>query len=183
MVQNSPTQFLELSNFRLFIFIIQIIVFMNIFIPSWLRLSIRRKSVAIRWTQLGKMMRRPQNYGYEPVPQNQSDDLEIENEKLAEDLKNKISSLKSLTIDIGKQQISPSSRWSKSMNLLSGDEVRYQDKILKDLDDDMSRTGGFMHNTIGRVMRLSKHRKGYICYMFLFALLVFFILYVVVKFR
>lgn len=46
-------------------------------------------------------MRRPQNYGYEPVPQNQSDDLEIENEKLAEDLKNKISSLKSLTIDIG----------------------------------------------------------------------------------
>lgn len=48
-------------------------------------------------------MRRPQNYGYEPVPQNQqSDDLEIENEKMAEDLKNKISSLKSLTIDIGK---------------------------------------------------------------------------------
>lgn len=48
------------------------------------------------------MMRRPQNYGYEPVSQNQTDDLEIENEKLAEDLKNKISNLKSLTIDIGK---------------------------------------------------------------------------------
>jgi hypothetical protein len=48
------------------------------------------------------MMRRPQNYGYEPVPQNQTDELEIENERLAEDLKNKISSLKSLTIDIGK---------------------------------------------------------------------------------
>lgn len=46
-------------------------------------------------------MRRPQNYGYEPVPQNQSDELEIENERLAEDLKNKISNLKSLTIDIG----------------------------------------------------------------------------------
>ena len=46
-------------------------------------------------------MRRPQNYGYEPVSQNQSDDLEIENERMAEDLKNKISSLKSLTIDIG----------------------------------------------------------------------------------
>lgn len=27
------------------------------------------------------MMRRPQNYGYEPVPQNQSDDLENENER------------------------------------------------------------------------------------------------------
>lgn len=48
------------------------------------------------------MMRRPQNYGYDPVPQtNQTDDLEIENERMAEDLKNKISSLKSLTIDIG----------------------------------------------------------------------------------
>lgn len=47
------------------------------------------------------MMRRPQNYGYEPVPQHQGDDLEIENERLAEDLKNKISNLKSLTIDIG----------------------------------------------------------------------------------
>lgn len=46
-------------------------------------------------------MRRPQNYGYEPVPQQSGDDLEIENEKLADDLKNKISSLKSLTIDIG----------------------------------------------------------------------------------
>lgn len=49
------------------------------------------------------MMRRPQNYGYEPVPQSSgaTDDMEVENEKLAEDLKFKISSLKSLTIDIG----------------------------------------------------------------------------------
>lgn len=45
------------------------------------------------------MMRRPQNFGYEPV--NQSDDLEVENERLAEELKSKISNLKSLTIDIG----------------------------------------------------------------------------------
>lgn len=55
------------------------------------------------------MMRRPQNYGYEPVPQNQSDDLEIENERLAVDLKNKISNLKSLTIDIGECQRSTES--------------------------------------------------------------------------
>lgn len=48
------------------------------------------------------MMRRPQNYGYEPVPQtSNADDLEAENEKLAEELKSKISNLKSLTIDIG----------------------------------------------------------------------------------
>lgn len=48
------------------------------------------------------MMRRPQNYGYEPVAQNAGGDLEAENERLAEELKSKISNLKSLTIDIGK---------------------------------------------------------------------------------
>jgi hypothetical protein len=48
------------------------------------------------------MMRRPQNYDYEPVPQNQNDDLEVENERMAEDLKKKIASLKGITIDIGK---------------------------------------------------------------------------------
>lgn len=35
-------------------------------------------------------MRRPQNYGYEPVP-NQSDDLEIENERFVVFSFNKIS--------------------------------------------------------------------------------------------
>lgn len=66
---------------------------------------------------------------------------------------------------------------------IPGNEVRYQDKLINDLDDDMSRTGGFMSNTIGRVMRLSKHSRGYTCYMLLFAFLVFGILYVVLKFR
>lgn len=48
-------------------------------------------------------MRRPQNYGYEPVRQSNGahDELEQENERLAEDLKFKISNLKDLTIDIG----------------------------------------------------------------------------------
>jgi blocked early in transport 1 len=68
-------------------------------------------------------------------------------------------------------------------HVLLGNEVRYQDKLISDLDDDMDRTGGFMNNTIGRVMRLSKHKRGYTCYMLLFALLVFFILYLVIKFR
>lgn len=131
------------------------------------------------------MMRRPQNYGYEPVPQHQTDDLEQENERLAEDLKNKISNLKSLTIDIGEWILiilmGIASQLSKFY--IVGNEVRYQDKILNDLDDDMSRTGGFMGNTLNRVMRLSKHKKSYLCYMLLFSLFVFLILYVVLKFR
>lgn len=47
-------------------------------------------------------MRRAQGYNYEPVPQNgNNDELEAENEKMANDLKDKIGALKSLTIDIG----------------------------------------------------------------------------------
>lgn len=132
-----------------------------------------------------KMMRRPQSYGYEPVPQNQSDDLlEENNERMAEELKNKISSLKSLTIDIGKvRSFFATVHQYLTSSLILGDEVRYQDKLINDLDNDMNRTSGFMSSTIGRVMRLSKHKKGYVCYMFLFALLVFFILYVVLKLR
>jgi hypothetical protein len=49
------------------------------------------------------MMRRPQNYGYEPVPQSGDLELENENNRLEDELKSKISSLKSLTIDIGKR--------------------------------------------------------------------------------
>lgn len=47
-------------------------------------------------------MRRSQGYNYEPVPQNgNTDELEVENEKMANELKDKIGALKSLTIDIG----------------------------------------------------------------------------------
>lgn len=133
-------------------------------------------------------MRRPQNYGYEPLAQN-AGDLESENDRLAEELKGKISSLKSLTIDIGKYlQITETSCLTNNVPyhnffLSSGNEVRYQDKILNDMDDDMSRTGSFMGNTIGKVLRLSKRGKGYTCYMLLFALLVFFILYLYIKLR
>ncbi|KAG5682015.1 hypothetical protein PVAND_011409 [Polypedilum vanderplanki] len=84
------------------------------------------------------MMRRPQNYGYEPVPQSGDLELEHENNRLEEELKSKISSLKSITIEMR-------------------DEVRYQDKLLNELDDDMGKTSGFMQNTIGKVIRLSKH--------------------------
>ena len=64
-----------------------------------------------------------------------------------------------------------------------GNEVRLQDRLLNDLDDDMGKTSGFMSNTIGKVLRLSKHKKGFTCYMLGFAILIFFILYIFMKFR
>lgn len=104
-------------------------------------------------------------YNYEPVPQSPSfDGIEAENEQLANELKDKIGALKSLTIDIG-------------------NEVRYQDKILNDLDEDMGRTGGFLNSTITRVTRLAKNGKSYTCYMLFFALFVFLIVYIILKFR
>lgn len=118
-------------------------------------------------------MRRSQNYNYQPLSQapdrpsasGTNDVLEDENQRLTDDLQGKIGALKSLTIDIGH-------------------EVRYQDKLLRGIDDDMDRTGGFLSNTMSRVVRLGKggHQK-YMCYMFLFALAVFLLLYLVIKLR
>lgn len=118
-------------------------------------------------------MRRTQGYNYQPLSQNgpgtssgsSHNMLEEDNERLAEELQGKIGALKSLTIDIG-------------------NEVRYQDKLLRGIDDDMDRTGGFLSNTMARVVRLGKtgHQK-YLCYMFLFVLAVFFLLYITLKFR
>ncbi|XP_055903882.1 BET1 homolog [Eupeodes corollae] len=114
---------------------------------------------------------RRSNYSYQPIPQNpgpsrlNQDALEEENERAAEELKQKIGALKSLTIDIG-------------------NEVRYQDKLVRGIDDDMDRTGGFLGTTMTRVIRLGKHGgTKHMCYMFLFVLFVFFLLYVVIKLK
>uniref|UniRef100_A0A182JCK2 BET1 homolog n=1 Tax=Anopheles atroparvus TaxID=41427 RepID=A0A182JCK2_ANOAO len=116
-------------------------------------------------------MRRSQGHNYQPVPQQPGpssashDALEEENERMAEELKGKIGALKSLTIDIG-------------------NEVRYQDRLLRGIDEDMDRTGGFMSNTINRVVRLGKGgHRNYMCYMFLFVMVVFFVLFLILKLR
>ena len=101
---------------------------------------------------------------YEPLSQN-ANELEEQNDRMAEELKDKIGVLKSLSIDIS-------------------NEVKYQDKLLREVDDDMDRTGGFLGNTMHKVVKLSKGFHNYhILYLFLFSIVVFFILYVVMKFR
>ncbi|EFA09340.1 BET1 homolog [Tribolium castaneum] len=103
------------------------------------------------------------NY-YEPLPQT-SNEVEEENDRMANELRDKVGALKSLSIDIG-------------------NELKYQDKLLRDVDDDMDRTRGFLGNTMNRVLRLSKGSHNYyIVYLFFFSLFVFFVLYIVLKFR
>jgi len=51
-------------------------------------------------------------------------------------------------------------------------------------DDDFERTGGFLGNTMNRVLRLAKGSHNYyILYIFLFSIVVFFILWLTIKFR
>ncbi|XP_077289289.1 blocked early in transport 1 [Arctopsyche grandis] len=110
-------------------------------------------------------MRRANNYNYTPLSQNQNEALEAENDRMADELSGKIGVLKSLSIDIGH-------------------EVRSQDRLLRGIDDDMDRTGGFLGNTMNRVLKLGKAGHNYyIFYLFLFAIFVFFVLYIVMKFR
>lgn len=105
-------------------------------------------------------------YGYQPLSQfDGTSGVEEENEQMTQELKDKISTLKSLSIDIGH-------------------EVKYQDRILRDMDEDFDRTRGFLGNTMNRVLRLSKGKHNYyILYLFIFSIIVFFVLYIVLKFR
>ncbi|XP_072015177.1 BET1 homolog [Amphiura filiformis] len=91
--------------------------------------------------------------------------LEEENEHLAAGLSSKVQALKSLTIDIG-------------------EEVRTQNKELNRMDDDFDASGGLLASTMSRVQRMARsgsHR--YICYLMLFAMFVFFVIYLIMKMR
>ncbi|XP_068091125.1 BET1 homolog [Hyperolius riggenbachi] len=90
---------------------------------------------------------------------------EQENERLAESLRLKTSALKSLSIDIGT-------------------EVKYHNKLLSEMDSDFDSTGGFLGSTMGRLRTLSRGSQAKLfCYMLLFSLFVFFVIYWFVKLR
>ncbi|VVC86684.1 BET1 homolog [Leptidea sinapis] len=112
------------------------------------------------------MRRARDGYHYQPIPRTVTDDVvEHENNMMAEELSGKITTLKHMSIEIG-------------------NEVRYQDKLLRGLDDDADRSSGFLAKTMGRVLRIGKgNHNYYIFYLFLFSIFVFFLLYIVLKFR
>ncbi|KAM4688791.1 BET1 homolog [Discoglossus pictus] len=90
---------------------------------------------------------------------------EEENERLAESLKMKATALKSLSIDIGT-------------------EVKYHNKLLGEMDSDFDSAGGFLGSTMGRLKKLSRGSQAKLfCYMMLFALFVFFVIYWFIKLR
>ncbi|RXM32262.1 BET1-like [Acipenser ruthenus] len=65
-----------------------------------------------------------------------------------------------------------------------GTEVKYQNKMLVDMDTDFDSTGGLLGATMGRLKLLSRGSQTKLfCYVLLFALFVFFVLYWVIKLR
>ncbi|XP_063981605.1 BET1 homolog isoform X1 [Diachasmimorpha longicaudata] len=104
-------------------------------------------------------------YSYEPLPTTSRNLLEDENERLEGELKDKIHALKSLSIDIGT-------------------EVKYQDKMLRGMDEDFERTSGSLSSSVSRVIRMAKAGHNYyILYLFLFSIFVFFVIWIVLKFK
>nr|ABI52774.1 golgi vesicular membrane trafficking protein p18 [Argas monolakensis] len=93
------------------------------------------------------------------------DTVEEENTRLIDGLKTKISSLKTISIDIGQ-------------------EVKYQNRMLREMHDDFDSGEGILKSTMGRLMRMSRagHNR-YILYLVVFSLFVFLIIYVLMKVR
>ncbi|NXE24506.1 BET1 protein, partial [Cochlearius cochlearius] len=90
---------------------------------------------------------------------------EEENERLTESLRTKVSAIKSLSIEIGT-------------------EVKNQNKMLSEMDNDFDSTGGLLGATMGRLRTLSRgSQTKLLCYMMLFALFVFFVIYWIIKLR
>lgn len=90
------------------------------------------------------------------------DYLEEQNNDREEELKGKVSALKSLSIDIGA-------------------EVREHNRLLKDVDDDFDSTSGLLGKSISKVLQLAKSsHRYYFLYLFFFCIFVFLVLWFVI---
>lgn len=90
---------------------------------------------------------------------------EEENERLTESLRSKVTAIKSLSIEIGH-------------------EVKTQNKLLSEMDSQFDSTTGFLGKTMGKLKILSRgSQTKLLCYMMLFSLFVFFIIYWIIKLR
>ena len=84
--------------------------------------------------------------------------------------------------DMEEQLINKTSRL-KQITIMLNNEIKDSNKYLNGLDDDFEKSRGFFQSTINRVNRLSKsgNCKLYF-YLILFSLFVFFVLYLIIKF-
>ena len=96
--------------------------------------------------------------GYTQGPVMGHESLEDQNEQMESDMKDKVSRLHQLSINIGM-------------------ELKEQKTLLNDMDNGFNSTSSIITNTIGKVGKLLKSHSNYhIHYLVLFCLLVFFVL-------
>ncbi|CAB3409755.1 unnamed protein product [Caenorhabditis bovis] len=85
--------------------------------------------------------------------------LERHNDNLIDGLSSKVAALKRVTIAIG-------------------DDVREQNRLLSDMDNDFDSSKGLLQSTMRRLGIVSKAGgKNLMCYLILFSLFVFFVIY------
>ncbi|XP_040830667.1 BET1 homolog [Ochotona curzoniae] len=90
---------------------------------------------------------------------------EKENERLSESLRSNVSAIKSLSIETGHQ-------------------VKHQNKLLAEMDSQFDSTTGFLGKTVGKLKILSRgSQTKLLCYMMLFSLFVFYVIYWIMKLR
>uniref|UniRef100_UPI0035901B7E BET1 homolog n=1 Tax=Myxine glutinosa TaxID=7769 RepID=UPI0035901B7E len=90
---------------------------------------------------------------------------EEENEEMAQHLRDKVTALKSLSIDIG-------------------NEVKIHNSIIGETEVAFDTTGGLLGSTAGRLKKLSGGSQTWLMlYLMLFACFVFFVLYWVIRLR
>ncbi|PNJ70028.1 BET1 isoform 5, partial [Pongo abelii] len=107
----------------------------------------------------------PGNYGNYGYANSGYSACEEENERLTESLRSKVTAIKSLSIEIGH-------------------EVKTQNKLLAEMDSQFDSTTGFLGKTMGKLKILSRgSQTKLLCYMMLFSLFVFFIIYWIIKLR
>ncbi|KAL4669154.1 hypothetical protein H8959_007708 [Pygathrix nigripes] len=107
----------------------------------------------------------PGNYGNYGYANSGYSACEEENERLTESLRSKVTAIKSLSIEIGH-------------------EVKTQNKLLSEMDSQFDSTTGFLGKTMGKLKILSRgSQTKLLCYMMLFSLFVFFIIYWIIKLR
>ncbi|KAK4306556.1 hypothetical protein Pmani_021606 [Petrolisthes manimaculis] len=102
-------------------------------------------------------------YAYNPHSDSQY--LAEENEELTSQLKDKVKELKSLSIDIGH-------------------EVRAQNSMLSDMDDDFHKSGNFLERSMKRLGIIGRGSQNYhLIILFAFCFIVFLFLWLALKFR
>ncbi|KAH9421125.1 BET1 homolog [Dermatophagoides pteronyssinus] len=87
-----------------------------------------------------------------------------ENNDLISGLRNQVSELKSLSLDIG-------------------EEIKEHNRFLKDMDNDFDSTWGTLTNSMNRLKKIaSSGNHRYIWYLLLFSLFVFFVIWLIIRF-